>query len=461
MRPLLQLVGSKVQPNFLVFIGAWWFFSLLPTAAHSDTTLFVNVNVVPMTSETVLRQKTVLVSNGLIVVIDDVDSTPIPQDVAIIDGTDRYLMPGLAEMHGHIPAAGSTSLERVLHLYVANGITLTRGMLGQPSHLQLRQDILDGVVLGPRLITSGPSFNGRSVKNPAQARQMVSDQLAAGYDFLKIHPGLTREEFEAVAETAIELGIPISGHVPADAGLELALTAGMAAIDHLDGYMQMLLPPHDDPSGGFEGFFGLFLAAQADEEKIQIVVDATRDANVWNVPTQSLFVHMVSGGTADDMRDWNEMRYMPEATIERWAESKNSVTEDDSYSPRIALRAIELRQRIIKALHDSGAGLLLGSDSPQVFNVPGFSIHRELQYLVDAGLTPYQALRTGTVNPARFFGRAGVSGTVEIGKEADLVLLDANPLEDISAARRVYGVMLRGRWISKAEIRAMLEVLKR
>jgi imidazolonepropionase-like amidohydrolase len=125
------------------------------------------------------------------------------------------------------------------------------------------------------------------------------------------------------------------------------------------------------------------------------------------------------------------------------------------------VRAIELRRRLIKALHDAGAGLVLGSDSPQIFNVPGFVIHRELRLLVDSGLSPYEAWLTGTLNPARSFGREDIAGTVAEGKEADLVLLDANPLADISATRRVHGVMLRGRWVSQPEIRSMLEALER
>ncbi len=434
---------------------------LLITTVRAETVAFVNVNVIPMTSEIVQLQKTVMVTDGKITLVADVDTTPIPKDILVIDGTDRYLMPGLSEMHGHIPDTGSESLERILHLYVANGITLMRGMLGQPSHLQLRQDILDGKVLGPRLVTSGPSFNGRSVQSPSQARQMATAQFDAGYDFLKIHPGLTREEFDAVAGTATSLGIPFAGHVPADVGIKRALQAGIATIDHLDGYMQSLLPPHEDPSGGFEGFFGLLLANQAEESKIAPIVAATRRASTWNVPTQSLFVHVVAEESSSTMSARPEMRYMPDATVRQWAESKDRVTSDHEYSLDTANRAIEIRQRIIKALQTSGAGLLLGSDSPQVFNVPGFSIHRELQYLVDAGLSPYEALLTGTVNPAQFFGRADVAGTIEVGREANLVLLDANPLDDISAARRVHGVMLRGRWISSVERDQMLEALER
>jgi len=434
---------------------------MMVAAAHADNVAFINVNVIPMTSDIVLQAKTVLISDNRIVLVGDVKSTPVAEDVIVVDGTDRFLIPGLSEMHGHIPGVGSASLERVLHLYVVNGITRVRGMLGQASHLGLRQQILQGEVLGPRLVTSGPSFNGRSVNSPQQAHRMVTEQHAAGYDFLKIHPGLTLEEFDAIAETAKELDIPFAGHVPADVGIRRALAAGIATIDHLDGYMQTLIPAHEDPSGGFEGFFGLMLADQADEKKIANIVDETCRAGVWNVPTQSLFEHVVSGELAEDMSDWPEMRYMPEATVRQWVQSKNSVVLDDGYRLKTANRAILLRRYIIKALQDRGCGLLLGSDAPQIFNVPGFAIHRELRMLVDSGLTPYEALLTGTVNPARFLGQSDVVGTIVAGQEADLVLLDANPLDDISATRRVHGVMLRGRWIAKAEIRQILDPLER
>jgi len=431
------------------------------SVAHAETIAIFNVNVIPMTSETVLPEKTVIVTDGKIASIGDVRQTPIPEGIHVVDGTDRYLIPGLSEMHGHVPGDGSDSLQRVLSLYVVNGITLLRGMLGQPSHLRLRQQILDREVLGPRLFTSGPSFNGRSVDGPQQATQMVIDQHALGYDFLKIHPGLDLEEFDAIAGMANELGIPFAGHVPADVGVAHALAAGIATIDHLDGYMQTLVPAHEDASGGFEGFFGVLLGEQADEDKIAGIVDATRQAGTWNVPTQSLFVHVVSGDNAIDMSEWPEMRYMPERTVRQWIDSKESVVGDSAYRLASANRTIRIRQLIIEKLQQSGAGLLLGSDSPQIFNVPGFAVHRELQSLVDAGLSPYQALLTGTVNPARFFGRDDVSGTIEEGFDADLVLLDANPLQDIGATRRVHGVMLRGRWVSKTEIRQMLEALER
>lgn len=435
---------------------------LVVTTAYAESTAFINVNVIPMTADTVLGARTVIVTDGEIIVIGDVDDTPVPDDAVVVDGTDRFLIPGLSEMHGHVPGGGSTDLDRVLHLYVAHGITTVRGMLGQASHLELRSALQKGERLGPRLITSGPSLNGRSVTSPERAISMVEQQHAAGYDFLKIHPGLTRQEFDAVAATADRLGIPFAGHVPEDVGIERALAAGIATIDHLDGYMESLLRPHEDPSGGLSGFFGVFIADQADESKIAGIVAATVEAGVWNVPTDSLFRHATSSESdPDDMVDWPEMKYMPVDTVDRWRRAKREVLDDANYHPDTAARAVELRQQLILELHRNGAGLLLGSDSPQIFNVPGFAIHRELEYLVDAGLTPFEALQTGTVNPAEFFGRPGDFGVVETGAEADLILLDANPLEDITNTRRIHGVMVRGRWLPRRELDGLLKSLAR
>jgi imidazolonepropionase-like amidohydrolase len=434
---------------------------LFSLSSFAGSTAFVNVNVLPMSSDEILERRTVVVIEGRIATIGLVDETTVPGDAELVDGTDRYLIPGLSEMHGHVPPASSEHLERVLSLYVANGVTVVRGMLGEPGHLELREAIASGKVRGPRLITSGPSFNGQSVDGVDDAAEMVRRQHAAGFDFLKIHPGLSRAEFDAIAGTASEVGIPFAGHVPEDVGVDAALRAGIATIDHLDGYMQLLLPPDVDPSGGVGGFFGVLIAGAALEEKIPEVARATAQAGVWNVPTESLFEHVVSALPPEEMARWPEMRYMPADTVRQWQQRKAEEMSDPLFDPAVAARAIELRRMLIVALREAGAGLLLGSDSPQIFNVPGFAIHRELEYLVDAGLTPYEALQTGTVNPARFFDRSRVFGTVAAGLEADLILLDDNPLKDIAATRRIHGVMLRGEWMPRQELDDLLKPFER
>lgn len=424
--------------------------------AFADTpTAFVNVNVVPMSSETVVTQQTVIVDGARIALVGDVDTTPIPDDANVIDGTDRFLMPGLAEMHAHVPEADSPAIDRYFNLYVANGVTTIRGMLGRPSHLQLRADLESGAVFGPRLITSGPSLNGRSVSGAAQAREMIRQQYSAGYDFAKIHPGLSAEEFEALAAAANEAGLPFAGHVTVAAGLRRILDRGQATIDHLDGYFVALLPPDSPGLGGYGGFFDVFLADQIDAGRIGDIARATAAAGVWNVPTEVLVEQLVDATPVTELRSRPEMRYMPRETVAEWAVAKEAQLADRNYDARVATRGVELRRRLIIELQRAGAGLLLGSDSPQVFNVPGFSLHRELDVLVAAGLSPYEALYSGTVAVAEFLDSNG--GVVAAGRDADLVLLDANPLEDIRNARRVHGVMLRGAWYGASDLEARIE----
>lgn len=421
----------------------------------AETTAFVNVNVLPMSSESLRTGQTVIVEDGVIQTIDDVDTIPIPEDALTVDGTDRYLMPGLAEMHAHVPDAESAELDRYFSLFVANGVTTVRGMLGRPSHLELRQRLLDGDVFGPRLITSGPSLNGRSVSGAPDARRQVREQAALGYDFIKIHPGLSGEEFTAIAETANDLGIPFAGHVPVAAGVDEALRLGLATIDHLDGYFVALLPANSYRSGGYGGPFDVMLAAELQPEDIDAVAAATATAGTWNVATQVLIENMVSDESTDELVGRSEMKYMPESTVRRWAERKQAQLAERGFDPNTAAIAIKLRRQLIFALHEAGAGLLLGSDAPQLFNVPGFSLHRELEVLVASGLTPFEALQTGTTAVASFLGTN--TGVIAVGKDADLLLLDANPLDDITNSRRIHGVMLRGEWLSEATLELRLE----
>jgi len=432
--------------RLIVSIWAMTAAVVLTPMAIAQPMAIVNVNVIPMTSETVLGQQTVVVSDGVITVIGPVDDVPIPRDAEVIDGTDRFLMPGLAEMHAHVPRADSENLDRNFSLYVANGVTLIRGMLGQGSHLALRKQLEDGAVFGPRLVTSGPSLNGRSVTGAAQAQQLVRDQAHSGYDFIKVHPGLTSEEFDAIGNTAREIGIPFAGHVPVAAGIERALQLDMATIDHLDGYFAALLPANSDGAGGYGGFFDVMLADEIDAAGIVEIARRTAASGTWNVPTEVLVEDRINAVPTAELLNRPGMRYMPQDTLDRWVDAKETLLAEHDFDVDVADLAIELRRRLIFELHRAGAGLLLGSDSPQVFNVPGFSIHNELAILVAAGLTPYQALRTGTASVAEFLGSN--TGSIAVGRSADLVMLDANPLIDIRHAQRIHGVVLRGEWHS-------------
>jgi imidazolonepropionase-like amidohydrolase len=429
------------------------------TAATAEAWAIVDVSVVSMADDSVVPRQTVLVRDGHIVAVDAVDAVAVG-NARLIDGRGRFVMPGLAEMHAHIPPAPQTADETfdTLALYVANGITLARGMLGAAQHLELRERAARGEILAPRIYTSGPSLNGQSVTSPDAGRAMVAEQHEAGYDFLKIHPGLGTASFVAIVAAAREAGMPFAGHVSEEVGLAAALTAGQASIDHLDQYIPALLRDDAPGRGAPSQFFGWNLAAEVDLGKIAPLADATAAAGVWNVPTQSLIEQLLlAERSADELLARPEMRYVSAATAQDWAHAKDRVLENPAYSPELARQFVEVRRRLIKALHDADAGLLLGSDAPQIFNVPGFSIHEELRLLVESGLTPYEALATGTVNVARFLGEEREFGRVAEGHRADLLLLAANPLDDVANVRQRVGVMLGGRWLPEEDLQARLE----
>ncbi len=427
-------------------------FFTITTAQEPQSYAFQGVHVLSMDSDNVLRDQTVVVSGDRIIAIGSAQNIEIPGDAVVIEAEGLYLLPGLAEMHGHVPGIDDTQyLEDILFLYVANGVTTVRGMLGQPTHLGLREQIANHEILGPRFYTSGPSLRGGRVGGPDNARRIVLEQAEAGYDFVKVHPGLTRAEFDAAVEAGVEGGIDLAGHVSVNYGVGRALEARQATIDHLDGYVQYLIPPEADHSGTQAGFYGVNLLDLIDEDRITQVARETRDAGVWNVPTQSLIEHRVVPETSAEIAQRPEMAYMPRSMIQNWIQSNERVRGTIS-SPNAGNRLLEIRQHLIKALHDEGAGLLLGSDAPQVFNVPGFSIHHELRGIVAAGLTPYEALRTGTVAPAEFFEAEDEFGRISVGLAADLVLVEDNPFEDVAAVSRPLGVMVRGEWLDRSRL---------
>ncbi len=438
--------------------------TLLPLAAGAaggDTTAFVDVHVFHPDGGRIAKHQTVLVERDLITRVGAKDAVNVPDGARIIGGNGRYLMPGLAEMHAHIPGktAGEQYVEDVLFLFVANGVTTIRGMLGEPWHLQLRQQVADGEVTGPRIFTSGPSFNGNTVTSPAQAAEKVRRQKAAGYDFLKLHPGLTADEYRAFADSARAVSIPFAGHISRDAGLSKTLEAGQATIDHLEGYIDALVPAGKRDDAGDPGFFGLGVADRADPERIGELARATADSDTWNVPTDALMAHVAGNLSTDDLLARPEMKYVSPEQREQWRARRERFTGERD--PETTRRFLELRLKLIKALHEAGAGLLLGSDAPQVFNVPGFSIHHELDRLVMAGLEPSAALATGTINVARFFEAENWFGAVREGLSADLVLVEDNPAESVQAVRNPAGVMLRGEWFDRATLDERLEAIAR
>ena len=421
--------------------------ALASPAAQEPVVAIERVSVIPMDRERVVANQTVLIRGDRIDRIGAAAEIAVPAGATRVDGSGRFLIPALAEMHAHIPSGqAAAQAERVLFMYVAAGIGTIRSMLGDPGHFALRDRANRGQITAPRMYLSGPSFSGQTASSAAAAQDRVAQQKKAGYDLLKIHPGVPRTAFDALAAAATGAGIRFAGHVPVDVGLRRALEAKYWTVDHLDGYVEALARAGAPASESF----GINLVTHADESRIPALVAETRAAGVWNVPTQILLENWYGPEDAAAMRKWPEMQYADPQQLEQWVATKRKNVQ--AYPAEQRARFIALRRRLIKALHDGGAGLLLGSDAPQTWNVPGFSIHRELATYVASGLTPYQALATGTRNVAQHFGTLDRAGTLEAGKQADLVLLDANPLDNIAHTSRVAGVAVRGRWMAKADI---------
>jgi imidazolonepropionase-like amidohydrolase len=413
-------------------------------SAQGTAVAFEHVTYIPLDSERVQRDATVVITGGRISAAG-AGNGALPDGALRVDGRGRFLIPALAEMHAHLPSDPAEA-ERVLFMYVANGIGTIRSMLGDPSHFRLRERVMKGEIAGPTMILSGPSFSGQTAPSPAAAAGRVADQVKAGYDFLKIHPGVPRTAFDALAAAADKASIRFAGHVPADVGLQRALQAKYWTIDHLDGYVEALAGARARDSQNF----GVNLMPHIDESRIAALAAETKAAGVWNVPTQILLENWYGAEGADVMRRRPEMQYVRPAELAQWVATKRD--NDIAVSAKDRARFIAVRRRLIKALQDAGAGLLLGSDAPQVWNVPGFSIHRELASYVAAGLTPYQALVTGTRNVAAQLGASGPRLSIGAGDRVSLVLLDGNPLENIANSARIAGVMIGGRWIPRSEI---------
>jgi hypothetical protein len=363
-------------------------------------------------------------------------------------------------MHAHIPSPETSRerLEETLFLYLSNGITTIRGMLGHPAHLQLREQAEQGGVLSPRIFTSSPSLNGNTVPTARAADSLVRAYAEDGYDFLKIHPGIPLKAFDTLVATAAETGITFSGHVPVAVGIRHALESGYASIDHVDGYLEGLVPESAGVAPADNGFFGYNFTHLADTSLIDELTVKTRENQVWIVPTQSLFERWFAPIPGEELMAQPEMKYMPASTLENWKKAKAQYTGPESgFDSEQWEQFTAIRRQLIKALQEATPGLLLGSDAPQVFNVPGFSIQHEIAAMEAAGLSPLQILQSGTINPARFFGMEDHFGQVAEGMDADLLMLNANPLEDISAYGAIFGVMRQGRWLSREIIDTQLQ----
>lgn len=457
MRTLLL---SALAAAFLAPLGA-------STAAQNAPIAITNVTVLPMDGERTLADQTVIVEGGRIRAVGPSARTAVPAGATRIDGRGKFLMPGLAEMHAHVPPGNPTDeqLADIMFLYIANGVTTIRGMLGAPYQIELKAKLASGAMLGPRFFPAAPSLNGNSAPNPAAGVALVRSARETGYDLMKIHPGVSRETWDAATAEMRSIGMTFGGHVPMAVGVVHAIQSGIATIDHVDGYLEASV--RDSSVYSAPGATLGAVIDAIDPGKFAGLARMARERNVWNVPTMYLWENFYNDRTPEELASLPEMAYVSGAQVNGWMNQKRGRAQGDAaqqMTPERRARYLALRRQMLKALADAGAPLLMGTDSPQMFNVPGYALHRELFVARAAGLSTYEILVSGTRNVGRYVSESlkqdGAFGTVTAGQWADLVLLDANPLTDLENLTRRSGVMVRGRWVSAAEITAGLERIR-
>jgi imidazolonepropionase-like amidohydrolase len=423
---------------------------------RGEPVAFVNVNVLPMDREQVLEGYTVLVDGGRIRAVAPAHRVPIPEGTRQISGEGLYLLPGLAEMHTHLPGPGESPglAEDFFFLYLANNITVVREMQGTPTHLGLRRQTASGRILGPTIFVGAPALDGSNARDPDGAEGIIQAHRASGYDFQKLLPGVPMESWDRLTKAAHQIGFSFGGHIPKEVGLRHALSTGISTVEHLDGYLQEVVS--DEVRARMDRGEDVPLQETLESvagRRIRAIAAHTRSSNTWVVPTLHVRENLLRPFDVDSVLALPEMRYVPEERREEWIRQKAS---QPVVAPDLAEALIQTRGRILRALQMAGVGVLMGTDSPQMFNVPGFSLRHEIQSMATAGLTPYEILLSGTRSVADYVKdellRDGAFGTVDEGNRADLVLLRGNPLEDLEHLWNQEGVMVRGRWIPRAEI---------
>jgi imidazolonepropionase-like amidohydrolase len=445
----------------------------LVISVHCQTTAFVGVNVIPMDRERVLTNQTVVVTDGIITAIGDAKKIKLPTGATRVDATGKYLIPGLVDMHTHLLSDADEFPDSIapdeLRVMVANGVTTVRFMIGTPELLALRGQSAKGEIVAPTIFVASPHLTGREqgndfvVNTPEEAREAVRKSKAAGYDFIKITTFIKAEAYEAAVDEAAKVGIRVVGHADSRfVGVERAWKAKQQ-IEHLDGYMEMLMRD-DAPIKGSVSDLYIYNPDNwksfdyIDESKIADVARKTVASNPFVDPTQHFMKNTFGRARSEEsIRAQPDFRFYPAKVQRQWLDfyKRNRFLNTVSLEQRA--RWIALRDKMIKAIYDAGGKIMAGSDTPEFLFLYGFSQHRELKALADAGMPNYAVLAAGTRNAHEYLGTLDKAGTIEKGKRADLILLNANPIDDIAATENRAGVMLKGKWYTQSELNRWLD----
>jgi tetratricopeptide (TPR) repeat protein len=403
---------------------------------------FVDITVIPMDRDRRLEHQTVVIRDGKIESIGPASQARIPQDAERVDGQGRFLIPGLADMHVHVDDTTD------FLLYLAKGVTTVRNLEGEPYHIQWREQINRGELVGPTIFTSGPFTNLPRIKTPEDARRTVLEQHAAGYDEIKIHGSLEAETYDTLAAVARQAAIRLVGHAPRNLPFANLLTNRQNEISHAE-----------------EVLYTFFRSDVSDTSvaKIPEVARAIAERKIWLTPTFMTYDRIYKQvENLDSLLADPATRYVTPYHLALWQRENNRYIRNWGPSGIPTLRARrDFLAKLIRGLHQAGVRLMTGTDAIGPLWVPGWSLHEELRDFVQLGFTPYEALAAATRLPAEYLGQAKVFGTIAPGLRADLVLLDRDPLVDIGNTEMIGGVMVRGRWMARAELDRRLAELDR
>ena len=439
---------TSVSSVFKAFCGALLCtLSVQRAPAQDSTTVFRNVTVIDGRSPAPRLDRTVVIRGNRIIAEGPASSTSVPTGARVIDGRGKFLIPGLWDMHVHTVMPGGRA---VLPLYIANGVTGVRDMAGDWSTITgWRAEIARGSLIGPRIIASGPYLEGGDqpiphllVKSPADAAPAVDSLVRLGVDFIKVHGQLSPESYFAIARAARTRRIPFAGHVSRAVGAAAASDSGQASIEHILAIPNPCTPAEVTslaPRFTVQGALG-----RCDTLDQAPLYEKLRRNGTWVVPTLVAQVE-VSRWPKRDLPGDSLSRYLPDSLRQFVAGIFPMV---DSVPPDADVTGAKLfskRVAVTRALFRAGVGLMPGTDAPLRNSPPGFGLHEELLHFTRAGLTPFEALRAATLEPARFLGMLDSLGVIEAGKIADLVLLTANPLLDIRNSSRTAVVVANGR----------------
>lgn len=442
-----------------------------PAQAQAQPLVFTHATVLDMTGAPAKSDMTVIVAGGRITVVGKSSNVRLPKNAQVVDATGKYLIPGLWDMHVHIfnhtSRAGTNNRDVYFPLLIANGVTGVRDMWTDPNDLKLarewQRDIEAGDMLGPRIapgssIVDGvPTFlpNALGVSTPDEARRAVRMLKAAGAGFIKVYWNLSPEAYYAIADEAKKLGIAFAGHVPFSVSAADASDAGQKSIEHLTGILETCSTKEAEFHKAREWTPALAeeMWRTYNDQKCRALFARFAKNGTWHTPTLALH-RMLALRREEDFKRDARLRYIPKDTAQGWL---NPPTDGESIDQKTRRARFRRLLEVVGMMHQAGVPLLTGSDLGNPFMFAGFSLHDELELLVQAGLTPLEALKTATVNPAKYLGMSGSLSTIEKGKIADLVLLEANPLENISNTQKVAAVVANGRYLPKESLQRMLE----